>query len=116
MISKSRKTKYCVRYNSNPQLVTDNHKSEVIFLLDTDERNFDTITDAIQFWSECTSPITSLEELVPELEGMKKGKNLEWILPERNIPPKHMLIADMESIFSNQRWLTVTNLLEKDAR
>jgi len=88
---------YCVRYNSDPTLVTDNHKSEIVFLLDTDERNFDCIQEAISFLNECTNPITKIEDLVPELKNMKKGKNLDWVLPESHIRPKHILVSDMEN-------------------
>ena len=98
--------KYQVRYNSNPQLVSDNHTSDVLFLLDIDERNFDTVSEAIIFLNECTSPITTIEDLVPKLKKMRKGKNLEWILPENHIRPKHVLVADMENIFVTRdgRW------------
>ena len=87
---------YCVKYNSDPTLVTDNHKSEIVFLLDTDERNFNNIQKAISFLNECTSPITKIEDLVPELKSMRKGKNLEWTLPESHIKQKHMLFPNME--------------------
>lgn len=87
---------YCVKYNSDPVLVTDNHKSGVVFLLDTDERNFNNIQEAISFLNECISPITKIEDLVPELRSMKKRKNLEWILPESHIRPKHQLFPNME--------------------
>jgi len=98
---------YTIRYNSDPKLVTDNHKSEVLFLLDVDERNFDDINDAIKFLAECTSPITAIEEIVPELKGLRKPENLEWIIPESHIRPKHVLMDNMENIFTNQdsyRW------------
>lgn len=96
---------YCIVYNSDPTLVSDNHKSNAVFLLDVDERNFDDIQEAITFLNECTSPITKIEDLVPELKKMKKGKNLEWILPESHIRPKHILLSDME--------LRVTNGMER---
>lgn len=84
---------FVVRYNSDPMLVTDNHKSDIIFLLDTDERNFDEQDEAIVFLMECTSPITKLEELVPELKVCKKFK---YDLPESHIRPKHQLMSSMD--------------------
>ena len=93
---------YAIRYNSDPKLVTDNHKSDILFLLDVDERNFDNIDDAIKFLTECTSPITKIEELVPELKKIRKPENLEWTLPESHIRPKHVLMCDMEEIYTNQ--------------
>lgn len=90
---------YAVRYNSDPRLVTDNHKSEIIFLLDTDERNFDDLPEAIVFLSECTSPITKIEELVPELK--KLGK-FDWILPESHITPKHVIMDNLEDVYTNE--------------
>lgn len=95
--------KFRVIYNSDPKLVTDNHKSEVIFLLDVDERNFDDIDGAVKFLGECTSPITSIEEFVPELKKIRKPKNLEWILPESHIRPKHVLMDNMEKTVINQQ-------------
>ena len=92
----SRIPNYCIRYNSNPQLVIDNHMSEVMFLLDTDERNFDSIDDAIKFLNECTSPITKIEDIVPELKKLRKDRNFNWILPESHIRPKHILMDDMD--------------------
>jgi len=93
---------YTVRYNSDPKLVTDNHKSDVLFLLDVDERNFDDIDEAVKFLTECTSPITSIEDIVPELKKLKKPESLAWIMPESHIRPKHILMDDMEEVFSNR--------------
>lgn len=93
MERKSGIANFVVRYNSDPMLVTDNHKSDIIFLLDTDERNFDEQGEAIVFLMECTSPITKLEELVPEL---KKCKKFKYSLPESHIRPKHQLLSSMD--------------------
>ena len=89
---------FVVRYNSDPMLVTGNHKSDIVFLMDTDERNFEDRRDAIVFLMECISPITTLEELVPELKGKKK---FNYLLPERNIRPKHQLQASMDSFIED---------------
>jgi hypothetical protein len=70
--------------------------SEVMFLLDTDERNFDSIDEAIKFLNECTSPITKIEDIVPELKKLRKDRNFNWILPENHIRPKHVLMDDMD--------------------
>ena len=90
---------YAVRYNSNPELVTDNHKSDIIYLVDTDERCFDHLCDALKFLSECVSPITTVEELVPELKNCVKFK---YLLRERNIKVKHQVTDKPENITNSQ--------------
>lgn len=87
---------FVVRYNCNPMLVTGNHQPDVkdiLFVPDTDERNFEHQHEAITFLMECTAPITKLEELVPELKGKKKFK---YLLADRNIRPKHQLLSSMD--------------------
>jgi len=87
--------------------VTDNHKSDILFLLDTDERSFDNIDEAIHFLSECINPITKVEDIVPEVKRIKKPENLDWIMPESRIRPKHVLMDDIEDKYTNQdccRW------------
>ena len=93
---------YTIRYNSDPRLVTDNHRSDILFLLDVDERNFDNIDDAVHFLTECTNPITKIEDIVPEVKKLKKPENLDWIMPESHIRPKHVLMCDIEDIYTNQ--------------
>jgi hypothetical protein len=88
MEAKGRIVNYVVRYNSDPRLFTDNHKSDLLFLVDTDERGFDDLAMAVLFLSECVSPITCIEEIIPEL---KNAINFKYVLPERNIKPKHVL-------------------------
>lgn len=95
---------FAVRYNSDPVAdFADNHKSAIIFLTDTDERNFNDIDEAITFFSECISPITKIEELVPELKNCKK---FNYMLPDRNIKPKHQLSDTLDtSVFEGDvRW------------
>lgn len=94
MEAKGRIVNYVVKYNSDPRLVTDNHISDIIHLIDTDERGFDELSDAIRFLSECVSPITCVEELVPELKNVK---HFNYILPDRNIKPKHQLHSTLDS-------------------
>ena len=84
---------FVVRYNSDPMLVTGNHQSDIVFLTDIDERNFEDQREAIIFLTECISPITTLEQLVPELKGKKKFK---YLLADRNIRPKHQLSSSMD--------------------
>ena len=84
-----------VKYNSDPRLVTGNHESAIIYLLDTDEQGFDDLNEAIIFLSECTLPITTIEELVPELKACKKFK---YVLPNKNIRPKHQLQSSMDEV------------------
>lgn len=101
---------YVIRYNSDPRLVTDNHTSDIMFLIDVDERNFDDLEEAIVFFSECISPITKIEELVPELKNKRK---YHYILPERNIKPKHILSDKME-MFSCQEWEEILYYFEEE--
>lgn len=82
-------------------LITDNHKSEVIFLTDVEERTFDNINEAIKFLSECTNSITKAEDLLPELKRIKKPKSFSWIISEAQIKPKHILLDNIE-IYSNR--------------
>lgn len=72
--------------------------SEVMFLLDTDERNFDNIDEAIKFLNECTSPITKIEDIVPELKKLRKDRKFNWILLESHIRPKHVLMDNMDEM------------------
>lgn len=102
MERKSGIANFAVRYNSDPRMVTDNHISPVIFLIDTDERNFDDLGEAVRFLSECVSPITTIEELIPELKNVKAFK---YILPERNIKPKHILSDTLENIWFIEDWM-----------
>ena len=91
---------FAVRYNSNPMLVTGNHMPDlrdILFVPQTDERNFEERSEAIAFLMECTSPITKIEELVPELKGMKKFK---YLLPDRNIRPKHQLQSSLDHVLA----------------
>ena len=90
---------YVVRYNSDPRLVTNNHCSDILFLIDTDERGFDDQNEAILFLSECVSPITKVEELVPQLKNTKK---FNFVLPERNIKPKHQLSETLGSTYASE--------------
>lgn len=87
-----------VKYNSDPRLVTDNHMSQEIYLIDVDERNFNLICDALNFLSECTSPITKVEDLVPELKNRKKYK---YLLTDSRIKVKHQVIRDADTQFLN---------------
>ncbi len=93
---------FAVRYNCNPMLVTGNHKPDLrdlLFVPDTDERNFEDREKAIIFLMECTSPITKLEELVPELKGKKK---FNYLLADRNIRPKHQLQSSMDKFVQGE--------------
>ena len=87
---------FVVKYNSDPRLVTDNHKSDIVYLLDVDERGFKYQCDAIRFLDECTMPITTIEELVPELRNCKKFK---FLLKEKNIKVKHQVTGHAEEDF-----------------
>ena len=92
---------FAVRYNCNPMLVMGNHQPDIrdlLFVPDTDERNFEHREEAIVFLMECTSPITTIEELVPELKGKKR---FNYLLPNRNIKPKHQLMSSMDSFIED---------------
>ena len=93
---------YVVKYNSDPRLVTNNHKSNIVYLTDVDERGFNNIDKALEFLSECISPITSVEELIPECRTCKGEK--KFLLPEQNIRPKHVLVHSMENEFFNEEF------------
>lgn len=99
MIMEKKKIKnYKVLYNCDPTLVTDNHCSKALLLLDIDEKNFTNIDEAVRFLGECTSPITNIEDLVPELKKLK-NRNTQWLLPESHIRPKHVLCNNMDERF-----------------
>lgn len=96
-----RKTKnYPVHYNSDPRLIVDNHLSSIVYLTETDVKYFTNLATAIAFMSECVSPITTIQDLMPELDYTVK---IEYVLPESHIRPKHQLMAmvDMEEKFTN---------------
>ena len=58
---------YKVVYNSNPnKSIEANHKGSLLFLTDISEREFDSQYEALKFRSECSSPITTIEEICPE--------------------------------------------------
>ena len=104
MEAKGRIVNYVVKYNSDPRLVTDNHKSDILFLTDVDERGFDDLSEAILFLSECVSPITCAEQLIPELKNVC---NFKYILPEKNIRPKHVLsnkVDEFTDFETENRW------------
>ena len=61
--------------------------------------NFEDQGKAIVFLSQCISPITTLEELVPELKGKKK---FNYLLPDRNIRPKHQLQSSMDKYIEEE--------------
>ena len=93
---------FAVRYNCNPMLVTGNHQPDlrdILLVPDTDERGFEEREKAIIFLMECTSPITKIEELVPELKGKKK---FNYLLPDRNIRPKHQLQSSMDKYIEEE--------------
>ena len=92
---------YVVVYNSNPLLFEDNHNSNIIFLTDVDSREFSDQSEAIVFLSKCISPITTIEMLVPELEGMKK---FNYLLSEHNVRPKHQLSSSLDASLHSEEW------------
>ena len=92
---------FVVVYNSNPLLIDDNHNSNIILLTDVDSRSFDDQSEAIVFLSKCTLPITTIEMLVPELEGMKK---FNYLLSEHNVRPKHQLSSMLDTFLYEEEW------------
>jgi len=100
-VMKREMAEYLVKYNSDPKLITDNHKSSIIYLLDVDERGFNNLSEAILFLQECTDPITKIEDLVPELKlNVYNSKNIKYLLPEKNITVKHHLVGNMDIHYS----------------
>ena len=54
--------KYQVTYQSNPNLpIGYDHAGKLSDLLGESTRTFETLDEAITFWSECTNPITELK-------------------------------------------------------
>jgi hypothetical protein len=91
---------YTVLYNSDPRWIGDeDHISNIIYCIEISERHFDNLPDAVRFLCECTSPITAINDLVPELKNKIK---FDYILPESHIRPKHQLMpmSDMEVVFT----------------
>ena len=87
---------FVVKYNSDPTTdYSENHKSDILSLVDVDERGFDDQDKAIIFLNECTFPITTIEELVPTLKDCKK---FNYVLSNRNIRPKHQLRSSMDEV------------------
>ena len=91
-----------VEYNSDPTKMIDDHNSEPIFLTQVNDRRFRDIFEAIKFLSECTNPITKIEEIV----HIKKPKGFKFILPERNIKIKHQVdnVIDSKFTLDDEDW------------
>lgn len=87
---------YAIRYNSDPRLVTgSNHMSDDIYLIDVDEMNFDHLCDALNFLCQCTSSITKIQDIVPELKSMKK--KYKYLLQERNVKVQHQVTCNADT-------------------
>ena len=85
-----------VEYHSDPTKMIDDHDSEPVYLTEINDRRFNDVFEAIKFLSECTSPITIVEDLVPLA---KKPKGFKFVLPEGNIKIKHQANNAIDSIF-----------------
>lgn len=66
---------FTIIYNANPKVPKNiNHLGGLGALTIQDSKNFEKVTQAIDFWFECCSPITRLVEFKDELA--KKYKHL----------------------------------------
>ncbi len=105
MEAKGRIANYVVKYYCDPTMDYDeNHISDILFLTDIDEKHFDELSEAIHFLTECVCPITCVEQLIPEL---KNACAYKYILPERNIRPKHVLsnkVDEFTDFETENRW------------
>ena len=86
-----------VEYYGDPTKMIDDHNSEPIYLTEVNERRFNDVFEAIKFLSECNSPITIIDELLPLA---KKPKGFKFVLPERNIKIKHHADNALDSIYN----------------
>ena len=87
---------FIVKYYGDPSKLVDIYDSESNLLTEINEQKFDSIFEAIKFLSNCNKPITTIDELLPDI---KKIKNFKFILSEKSIKVKHQ-IFDSESLAS----------------
>ena len=85
-----------VEYHSDPTKMIDDHDSKPVYLTEINDRRFNDVFEAIKFLSECTQPITNIDDLVPLA---KKPKGFKFVLPEGNIKIKHQANNAIDSIF-----------------
>ena len=85
-----------VEYNSDPTKMIDDHDSEPVYLTEINERRFSDVFEAIKFLSQCNSPITTVDQLLPL---GKKPKGFKFVLPEKNIKIKHQANNAIDSTF-----------------
>jgi len=86
-----------VEYHSDPTKMIDDHDSEPVYLTEINDRRFKDVFEAIKFLSDCTTPITTIEDLVPLV---KKPKGFKFVLPEKNIKIKHRADNAIDSTFN----------------
>ena len=85
-----------VEYNSDPTKMIDDHDSDQIYLTEINNRRFNDVFEAIKFLTQCNSPITTVDQLLPL---GKKPKGFKFVLPEKNIKIKHQANNAIDSIF-----------------
>ena len=85
-----------VEYYGDPTKMIDDHDSEPIYLTEINQRRFENVFEAIKFLSECNSPITVVDELIPLC---KKPKGFKFVLPDKNIKIKHQANNAIDSIY-----------------
>ena len=71
-----------VEYYGDPTKMIDDHDCEPVYLTEVKDKRFKDVFEAIKFLSECSSPITKIDEIVAI---GKKPKGFKFILPEKNI-------------------------------
>ncbi len=85
-----------VEYYSDPTKMIDDHDSEPVYLTEINDRRFNSVFEAIKFISQCNSPITRVEDIVPL---GKKPKGFKFVLPDHNIKIKHQANNSIDSIY-----------------
>ena len=103
MDTKSQEYKITIKYNSDPTKMIDDHDSEPVYLTEINERRFKNIYEAIKFMTDCNSPITTISDLLPDVNT---PKNFKLVLPEQNIKIKHQANSLMDSMFdlNSEEW------------
>jgi len=85
-----------VEYYGDPTKMIDDHNSEPNYLTEINERRFGSVFNAIKFLGECISPITTVEDIIPD---SKKPKGFKLVLPDKNIKIQHQATNCLENEF-----------------
>lgn len=94
------KQQIVITYNSDPTKMIDDHESEIEYLTEINNRIFTDVYEALIFLTQCTQPITTIEDIIP-VEKNKKYKNFKLVLPDRNIKIKHQACNNLDTTVLN---------------